>query len=158
MKQRTVMWALTLLVASFTSAGYAAGGKVYVGAHLGMPTFLNIDIGYEKQHYGFKMAGMYSGNRETNDFWLNNGVHLDVYKNLKQSGLFGHKISVLCGYAEMKRSYSERWAYAALGYTFTWKFVYMQGGLGRTIVKSNYAIKGFFPFFSIGFFTKIFEF
>lgn len=147
-----------IIIAGFLShaKGYEQEGKIIGEVHIGIPAYVNIGAGWENHGYGFKIAGLYSGNDETNSYWWNNGIHLDAYKYLNQIGPFGHKISALIGYAEINRSYSKRWAYAAVGYTLQWKVIYMQGGVGGTLLKSNYAIDGFFPFLNMGVSFKLF--
>lgn len=150
--------AIMILVIFSVITSHGADGKIIGGVHLGMPTLLNVDVGYEKQQYGFKIAGMYSGNRETNDYWWNNGAHLDVYKNLNQNGAFGHSISSLIGYVERRREYSRRYVYAAVGYGLRWKVINFQGGVGSTLYRSDDSIFRFFPYVNIGLSCKLFEF
>ena len=84
---RNYIFGLLLLIFGFCSIVQSSenDGRMTGGVHLGMPAFLNVNFGYENQQYGFKIAGMYSGNRETNDYWWNNGVHMEAYKNLGQA-------------------------------------------------------------------------
>jgi len=138
------------LAISRVFAGEESTAKIVGGAYLGLPSVVNLSAGYATNQFGLNISGLYFGKAETN-FAFGNGIQLDLYKPIGKFRSIEHRISIISGYTNIKNSTGRRLVYLEIGYTIQWKIFYVQGGIGKQILTSNYhEIQDIFPFLNTG--------
>jgi len=113
------------------------GAQIYGGVSMGLPSGFNINAGIAANQIGANLAGLFIGDKYPNSPLLN-GAQLDLYKPFTKDGSLKHRLSLITGYSEVRGVRGEKLVYAGLGYAYHWKFVCVQGWVGKQILTSNY--------------------
>ena len=130
------------------SASFSFADNVVIGGHFGLPCLANFNLGYVHNNYILDLSGFY-GNRDDNSI-IGEGIQIEASRFLAK-GKFSHRASALIGYVQYKNDPSRVINYFGVAYALSWKYLYIQPGLGVKILNSTYdEVNDLFGLLNIG--------